>query len=282
MVTAQEVLTGALVECREALASGSRPTRGGEVELIEELIDWLGAEAGMARHRPAPAGTLGGWLVAIAGPSAARRAALADIAGAAARSLIVQGQPPPTVAGASAWQALVAAVDRIYGSGVHALGRLPFITDRLVDLLVDEARSQHAERPGEGRQRVGAPGRVLAEFAVSRGLRDAMSSAFGCPVVSTYSAVYLYDAPSSELGPHVDARGHELEFHLILEHTLPRDGSGGSALLAYLPGRSTPSRLELAPGEAVALRGRGTIHAWEPLGSDERRTLVGIGFRPGP
>jgi len=39
--------------------------------------------------------------------------------------------------------------------------------------------------------------------------------------------------------------------------------------------------LRVRPGEAVALRGRGTIHSWEPLRDDEHRTMTAIGFASG-
>jgi hypothetical protein len=77
---------------------------------------------------------------------------------------------------------------------------------------------------------------------------------------------------------HTDNSAFELVFHLILEHDLPADGSPGSALVAHLPGQSQPTRIWLEPGEAVALSGRGTIHSWQRLAADERRTMIGIGF----
>jgi hypothetical protein len=98
----------------------------------------------------------------------------------------------------------------------------------------------------------------------------------------TYNAVYLYDAPGSHVRTHVDARDYEVVFHLVLDHELPGGGSGGSALVAHLPAGT--ERLQVRPGEGVALRGRGTIHSWARLRDDERRTLIAIGFerrRPG-
>ena len=67
--------------------------------------------------------------------------------------------------------------------------------------------------------------------------------------------------------------------HLVLEHTPPQDGSAGSALVVHLVEEPEPIRLPVQRGEAVALRGRGTIHSWEPLRDDERRTMTAIGFR---
>jgi hypothetical protein len=171
------------------------------------------------------------------------------------------------------WDELVVLTDRLYGSGVVPLGRLTFISDRLLELLSEEAAS--ARRPAE---RAGAAGRFLANLAVSRKLRDAVADAVGFPVAPTYRAVYQYDSPGSHVKPHVDAHGYDVVFHLILEHVAPANVEG-SALVVRQVGEPTARRVLLRSGEAVALRGRGTIHSWEPIGPDEDRTLLAIGFQ---
>lgn len=257
----------------EALSNTSEQTGETGPGFVDELLARLG-EADDA--------SLGEWLVALAGPDADRRAALADVVGLAARWLVPEDEPPAAGAAAVAWQALVAAADRLYGSGAYALGRLPFISDSLLALLVDEARRQRPESPGTSRRTTGGAGDVLAALAVSRQLRATVADALGLAVVPTYEAVYEYDLPGSYVRTHVDARGYEFVFHLLVEQTSPRDGSTESVLVVHRPGDAAPSRLRLRPGEAIVLRGRGTIHSWEALGDDERRTLLAIGFaRPG-
>jgi hypothetical protein len=203
-------------------------------------------------------------LLGFTGEDAERRAAVTDAIGRAAREL------PPE---AAAWPGLVAALDALHGAGASTLGRLPFVGDRLLELLLEEARSNepadHSDRRG-----VGPAGRALASLAVSPKLRAAMSRALGSPVATTYDAVYLYDPPGSCVRTHVDRGEYGIVFHLILEHT----GSGRSALVVHRAGG--PERMTFAPGEGVALRGHGTIHSWEPLGPDESRILVAVGFRP--
>jgi hypothetical protein len=201
------------------------------------------------------------------------RDALTDTIGLVARRLAPDGEPPADGAGAVAWAQLVDALDRLNGSGVAGLGRLDFVGDRLVELLVAEARIQRPDVAETGRRTTGSPGRVLASLAVSRRLRDAVGEALGLRVEPTYDAVYEYDPPGSHVRTHVDSRDWEVVLHLVLEHT---PAGRGSALVAHLPGG--PERLEVRPGDAVALRGRGTIHSWEPLREDECRTLVAIGF----
>lgn len=271
---AEDVLAGALSESREALSTGAARSNGGELELIDELLEQL--------DEARPAAALPAWLAAAAGPDGARREVLGDVIGSVARRLAQTGEAPTEGAAAEAWQALASTLDQLYGSGVQALGRLPFISDALLDLLVAEARQQLPEQEEARRPAPGPPGRVLASLAVSPKLREAVATAFGCAVAPTYDAVYLYDPPGSHVRTHVDTRDYELVFHLILEHTLPRDGSQGSALVVHLPAEPEPRRVPVEPGEAVALRGRGTIHSWEPLRYDEHRTMIAIGFASGP
>ena len=76
----------------------------------------------------------------------------------------------------------------------------------------------------------------------------------------------------------MDVREYELTFHLTVEHSLPPGQPGGSALIVHPPGQPGPSRLPLPPGHAAVIRGRGTLHSWEPLGDAERRVLTAVGF----
>ena len=267
---AVDVLAGALADSRKAYSSGAARSNGGELQLIDELLGQLDGVRSV--------GSLPNWLAASAGPEGDHRDALGDVLGAVARRLARTGEAPKEGAAAEAWWALAAALDRLYGSGVRALGRLSFISDALLELLVTEARQQLPAHEEATRPAPGPAGRVLASLAVSPKLREAVATAFGCEIAPTYDAVYLYDPPGSHVRTHVDTRDYELVFHLILEHTLPRNGFDGSALIVHLPGEPEPRRLPVEPGEAVALRGRGTIHSWEPLSDDEHRTMTAIGF----
>ncbi len=253
----------------EALANiDDRPTESG-LALVDELVARLGE---------ADDTSLASWLVELAGPDADRRAALADLIGHAARRLAPEDQPPGAGPAAIAWGALVSAADDLYGSGAQALGRLPFLSDSLLGLLVEESRLQRPASPGTGRRTIGPAGDVLAALAVSRQLRSTVADALECAVVPTYDAVYGYDPPQSCVRTHIDARSYEFVVHLLVEQISPRGGIPESVLVVHLPGDRVPSRFRLQPGEAIVLRGRGTIHSWEALGEDECRTLLAIGF----
>ncbi|MFL5581095.1 MAG: hypothetical protein ACJ8AO_12035 [Gemmatimonadaceae bacterium] len=222
------------------------------------------------------AGALGARLALAAGEDAAWREALADLIGSAARWLAPDDEPPPTGGAAEAWRALVLAADRLYGSRVVSLGRLPFLTDSLLDRLAAEAAERRSGPPATGARATAGAGDLLARLAASRQLREAVSGAVGAPVEPTYGALYEYDAPGSRVRTHVDGAGWELVFHLVVAHDAP-GGAGASELVAHLP-EAGAVRVRVAPGEAVVLRGRGTLHGWAPLGDGERRTLIAVGF----
>jgi hypothetical protein len=221
-------------------------------------------------------------LVSAAGGDADRRAALTDIIGFAARQLAPDDEPPTHGPAAVTWRALVTAADRLHGSGAYPLGRPSFVTDRLLTLLVEESRQQMPASVEQGRRSTAPPGDVLATLTVSRQLVAAVTGALGFAVVPMYDAVFEYDPPGGTVRTHVDSRDYEIVFHLLLEQTSPVAVEAESVLVVHRPLEREPSRLRLSVGEAVVLRGRGTIHSWEALGAQERRTLVAVGFQRVP
>ena len=243
-------------------------------DFADALLSTLRSDGGTAGQ------SLAERLLATAGSDADRRASLVDFIGHAALVLAPNDTPPAEGAPASAWSALVSVANSLNGSGAYALGRPRFIDDVRCRLLLDEARRQLTSTAGLGATRaVGRAGDALAALAVSRRLRETVSSALGFAVTPTYDALYEYDPPASHVRTHLDSRDYEIVFHLLLEHTTSLSGDGLSVLIAHLPNESAPTRIGLRAGEALVLRGRGTIHSWQPLSDDERRILIAIGFR---
>jgi hypothetical protein len=272
----QSALVAAFRTALGALVSGDEQPRGGEPSVLAELL--------ARRDRPvrvdSAAAGLAAWLVEFAGDDRQRRADVADAAALAARQLAPAGDPPATGAAGQAWHALLITIEHLGGgAGTYPLGRLPFLTPALLAALRAEATAALAGR-GPGFGQVGAPaGPVLAQLAVSRQLRAAVSAALGTAVAPTYQAAYLADPPGCLVRPHIDKRGYHLTVHLVLGHDLP-SGGGGSPLVVHRAGVAEPQRLRFGPGEGIVLRARGTLHGWARLDSHERRTMLAIGFAP--
>ncbi len=205
-----------------------------------------------------------------------RRDWLTDRMRHAARRLAVHGTPPRTRARMLAWQALILAAGQLHPGRLVRLRRRTVLSDRGWQALRDEARGL-APVMQTRRTHYSAPGPVLQRLAVDRRLQRGVSRAIGFRVEPAYSAVYMYDPPRAHMPPHLDSSDFEIVVHVVLEHDGWRRAES-SALVVHHPHRDV--RCAVAPGGAVVLAGRGLVHQWEPLGAKERRTLLGIGFRP--
>jgi len=174
---------------------------------------------------------------------------------------------------ALAWRALIIAAGRLHESGVRRLPTRAFLNRADFDALVREGQRR---RPATRARRTqyGPPGPRLRRLAVDRRLQRAATRALGVRLDPACTAVYMYDPPRSHVPPHMDSKAFEIVVHVVLEHQRP--AHGGSALVVHRPRRDV--RMALAPGQAVVLAGRGAVHQWEPLGADEHRMLIAIGF----
>lgn len=234
----------------------------------------------VAGLRGADDARLAEWLVEFCGDDDERRALLSAAIGVAARQLVPDDVPPSQESDSIAWHELLKTATSLYGTVVEPLGRLPFISDRLLGQLLSEARRQRPESSEGTTRTTGPAGDVLAGLAVSRQLREAVSEALGVSVVPTYDALYEYDPAHSHVRTHLDAAAFEFTVHLLLEHE-NSDPGARSILIVHDPGGMTPRRIPIESGEAVVLAGRGTFHSWAALGACESRILTAIGFRRG-
>lgn len=223
-----------------------------------------------------PEQALGRQLTAYVDRHPDRRDWLTDRMRHAARRLAVHGNPPRTRARLLAWHALILAARRLHTGRLVRLRRGSFLSDRGWHALRDEAR-QLAPVMRRRRTHYSAPGPVLQRLAVDRRLQRGVSRAIGFAVEPAYTAVYMYDPPLAHMPPHLDSSDFEIVVHVVLEHDGWRRAQS-SALIVHHPHRDV--RCAVAPGAAIVLAGRGAVHQWEPLGAQERRTLIGIGFRP--
>lgn len=228
------------------------------------------------RHRgKAPAARLAHTVLAWVGSNRARRVWVADRIRTAVGVLALDGTAPARGHRREAWTAAVNMAAGLYPSSVH---RLP--TRRVgAEILSALTREGLRRRPRKrsGRTQYAAPGPVLRRLAVDSLLRESASAAARFPVRPAFTAVYMYDPPTSSMPPHLDSGHFEIVLHIVLTHQAARDGRT-SALVVHGPRRRR--RMAMEPGDAVLLCGRGAVHQWEPLGSGEHRMMVGIGYVP--
>ena len=110
----------------------------------------------------------------------------------------------------------------------------------------------------------------------------------GAAIVHNLASATLVDAVTAELRVKLDESGtdHQASYptgfsgrKTLRCYGVLRFSPSSSELIAHLPSATTAARVELRVGEALVLRGRGTLHSWRALGGEERRILTAIGFK---
>jgi hypothetical protein len=160
---------------------------------------------------------------------------------------------------------LVALAAHLHPAGWWWTDPLRIFDDALLDALRAEAQPTVTTDT--------AP--VLAALCTSDAVADAASRAAGRPLVPSLSAAFQFD---EELPIHLDREPFHFVLHVVIEHYHP-PGAPGARL--RMLGPTGEQRLAPGVGEGLVLAGRGTLHCWEPLAEDERRTMIAIGLAPG-
>jgi hypothetical protein len=145
------------------------------------------------------------------------------------------------------------------------LGPLAFAD---LDALAAEARTARRRTVAAGRE-VAGPGPALRALAVDRRLAEAVSGALDLPLAPTYRAAYLTLGAGGHVLPRLDDEDAEVVVHAAL--------AGAAPLVVFHPD-AAPARVELGPGDALALRGPGSVHMRRALRGDERWESLAIGF----
>ena len=184
----------------------------------------------------------------------------------------------PTETRREALEVIVRTLRRLVPKPVLWRGRLPFLTDDLLDALRREARAGHCRAIGASGHAFGCGGEVADKLAVAPELTQFMSSlAPGCTTTGIASYVY-YGKEGDGIPLHLDTGMFALNVLIVLEH---RHVGASSRLLMHTFG-AEPERLRLGEGEVVVFDGSSIVHGREPLGPDETVSLLTLGFRPAP
>ena len=193
--------------------------------------------------------------------------ALVSYAGAA---LAPDGKPPVDPILAAAFGTLVRIFPKIYASGIHPLGRLPFVDT--ARLLAETKTNARRNRKASGRR----PGLFGRELAVDPRLMARIGRVLKKTVSPGFEARYIfYSKPGDFFWPHPDDPKYAANVMVCLERRLPADGGRPSCFFACRPDGSI-RRVELKPGEALAVEARGIVHGREPLRRGEKVTLLSI------
>jgi len=143
---------------------------------------------------------------------------------------------------------------------------------RLARLLGETRSNARRGRRSSGRR----PGPLGRALAVDPRLMAVVGRAVGGKVAPGLEARYIfYSRPGDHFWPHPDDPKYAVNVLLCLERRPPDDGGPASRFFAHRPD-GTVRRLDLRPGDALAVEARGVVHGREPLRRGEKVTLLSI------
>ena len=181
------------------------------------------------------------------------------------------------------WRTLLSRLAEHRSSRYVLLERPGFIDQERLDRLVAEARAQRGDatfiegQVGQAGQGHGMPGPVARRLAVDRGWRRLLEPVLGGGPRLPCTAGYLfYERPGARISPHVDYPNFAVNILVLLEHEGP-PGGARSALVVH-PAARPPVRVDLSPGEAIALEAYGLVHEREAMRDGERLTMLTLGY----
>ena len=181
------------------------------------------------------------------------------------------------------WRALLSQLARHRTSRYVLLGRPPLIGGERLSRLIAEARAQRAEatfvdgQDGQSGQGHGPPGPEARRLAADRGWTRLLEAVLGGgPRLPATGGYLYYEQPGARISPHVDYPNFAINLLVLLEHESIA-GEPRAALVLHPPD-SSPVRVLLAAGEAVALEAHGLVHEREAIREGERLTMLTLGY----
>ena len=201
-------------------------------------------------------------MVAAADACGADRGALADAVSVAIDYVADRGAEP------DAWAAMIELAGHLHPSGCWRTEPRQLLEDDLLAAFIEEVHAS-AER--------GRP--LLVELCESEAVAAVATAAAGRPLAPNRIGYLRYDAPGTAEPIHVDVAQYPYVLHAVVEHVVPA-GTVGSRLVVHTADGA--EHYSLAPGEAVVLAGRGTLHEFERLGEGEHRYILCVGLDAPP
>jgi hypothetical protein len=184
---------------------------------------------------------------------------------------------------AEQWQELLEALAAVEHSDFALLGRPAFVDDQALFELQREA--EEASAAGDAAryneivngQGFSGPGPAAQRMALDLRWPELIKATLGIDVRSSREAGYIhYNRPGAHVAPHVDGMGSDVNLLLTIDRH-PDRGDDRSAVVVYPPRRHR-IRAVLERGEAIAIQGRGLVHAREAVRPGERVRILCMGF----
>ncbi|NVB36539.1 hypothetical protein G6O69_01755 [Pseudenhygromyxa sp. WMMC2535] len=159
------------------------------------------------------------------------------------------------------------------------VGRMPFVTDAVLDRLVADAEIRRSEAVHATRHRLLEGGEAAMALAAQPELdafvRALVTEGEGQSVTQTSTYYHYYDAVDDRVEPHLDTDEFSLSCLMLLRHshtTTPR-----SRFYVCPPGEG-PTPIALREGECVVFYSGSVVHARSAPGRGESVITASWGF----
>lgn len=191
-------------------------------------------------------------------------------------SELCKNSHPPTP-GTARYDAYASALRCLSGhteqEKVIYCGYLPFIDEKVLASLREEARSTRFHADDCDRYWMATAGTVGRELAESPRLLDFVSERVGSVRPSGDPAYIFYDGKNSGVDPHIDQDKYALHCLVGVE----RSSEATSHLSIYYPDQPV-QYVKYLPGEIVLFHSGRIVHGRDNLDTKEKVTILSIGF----
>jgi len=189
--------------------------------------------------------------------------------------LAPRGAAPQSRNKEEAFRAILQCLNEIQPPGTMWCGRPPLLSDILLGALQEESRVALRSAKPTDRYLLSRGGPVAKGLATSGKLEALVMSNFSGVAPTGVASYIYYNKPGHGLDPHVDTEVYSVNVILMLEHSYKKNPSH---LLVY-ENDIFPKRILLREGEMAIINAGSVIHAREDVGSDERVSILTIGFQ---
>jgi|GEM_PF-921483 hypothetical protein len=163
--------------------------------------------------------------------------------------------------------------------GVQYRGRPQFLSDDLLEALIQEAQEVGKTAIPFDEHYLGCGGPIADKIAVSEELADLVQSVVPGAESTGIASYIIYRDEGQGIIPHVDTDIFSLNVLLMLEHNVGMDIDQPSALqMHYADGQT--ERFDLSPGEIVIFLAGTQAHSRSAISSGENVTILTFGFMP--
>lgn len=166
---------------------------------------------------------------------------------------------------------------RISKNGIAYRGRPDFMTDKMLNALIEEARELRPSAICYDHHFLGTGAPLANRLAMSPELASFVRAHAGDVQPTGIASFLYYDEPGQGIEPHIDTDIFSLNVIIMLRHT---PGEGTPSTLVVFPPHSKPEQVPLEAGEMVIMFAGSIAHGRQHMKKGESVWILTLGFHP--